>query len=169
MSREPDIVHMDNMERAIELRLAGLTLNEIARELGFKSRNSSSVASLLRKAFAQRISPLVEEYRQVMGERLETLVSSLWPAALAGDILSIDRILKIMDRQAKLFGLDQMPLPRRAEDLGGVEWVRPIAMDRQKQLKGRIDLIEDSKSSMIVQPDSESLPVAQDGEKTLLQ
>ena len=32
---------------------------------------------------------------------------AIWPAALAGDLFAIDRVLKVMSRRAKLLGLDQ--------------------------------------------------------------
>ena len=45
--------------------------------------------------------------------RLETLLEAIWDAACRGELQAIDRVLRVLDRQAKLLGLD---LPRQPED-----------------------------------------------------
>lgn len=45
--------------------------------------------------------------RQIELERLDALLSSLWTkAADRGDVGAVDRVLRIMERRAKLLGLD---------------------------------------------------------------
>ncbi len=48
-----------------------------------------------------------EELRSLMASRLEDLLIGLWPLALKGDGEAIGNVLRIFDRQAKLFGLDR--------------------------------------------------------------
>lgn len=45
-------------------------------------------------------------YRALQLERLEEMHFGLWNLAINGDHTAVDRIIKIMDRQAKLLGLD---------------------------------------------------------------
>ena len=40
------------------------------------------------------------------GARLDRLHQAVWDAAINGDCYAIDRVLKLMERRAKLFGLD---------------------------------------------------------------
>jgi hypothetical protein len=47
-----------------------------------------------------------EELRSMELERLRSLQVSLWSRAKEGDLGAVDRILKIMERRAKLTGLD---------------------------------------------------------------
>ena len=41
--------------------------------------------------------------------RLERLHAAVWDQAIAGDPAAVDRVLKIMERRAKLLGLDRQP------------------------------------------------------------
>ena len=49
--------------------------------------------------------------RQLEGARLDALMATLWPLATrrSPDMTAIDRLLRIAERRAKLFGLD-MPV-----------------------------------------------------------
>src|SRR5687768_1561567 len=38
--------------------------------------------------------------------RLVAAEKAIWPAVLRGDVLAVDRLLRIMERRAKLLGLD---------------------------------------------------------------
>jgi len=38
--------------------------------------------------------------------RLDELLNALWDTAIAGDLKAVDRVLKVMERRAKLLGLD---------------------------------------------------------------
>lgn len=44
--------------------------------------------------------------RQMEAERLDELLRGLWTKAKRGDPAAVDRVLKIMERRAKLLGLD---------------------------------------------------------------
>ena len=47
-----------------------------------------------------------DELRQQEVERLDLLTKAVWQHAMAGDPTAIDKALKIIDRRAKLLGLD---------------------------------------------------------------
>ena len=48
----------------------------------------------------------VDEHRRIEGERMDNLLATYMPQALAGDVKSADFVLKVLDRRAKLLGLD---------------------------------------------------------------
>ena len=48
----------------------------------------------------------VEEYRVLQRTRLDELMATYLPNALAGDHKSAEFVMKVLDRQAKLEGLD---------------------------------------------------------------
>ncbi|QDU60012.1 hypothetical protein Pan216_08490 [Planctomycetes bacterium Pan216] len=91
-------------ERALELRKAGLSYEEIAEKVGYSNRRSAhqAVTSALRKSSRET----TEEVRLLELERLNRLLVSVWSSALKGDEKSIDRALKILERRGKLLGLD---------------------------------------------------------------
>jgi AraC-like DNA-binding protein len=101
---------IDSQERvakALELRKAGETLQQIADQLGYA--NPSAVYAAIRRTLDQIVVPAVEEYRKMELERLDALQLAVWPAARRGDYQAIDRVLKIMERRARLLGLDVQP------------------------------------------------------------
>jgi hypothetical protein len=56
----------------------------------------------------------VDAIRQVEGERLDLMQSAVWGKALQGDLPAIQTLIRIMERRAKLLGLDQ-PLRQQIE------------------------------------------------------
>lgn len=92
--------------KAVELRCSGYSYPQIANALGFKDRRGAhnAVVRTLRRTSAAH----VEEWRQIELRRTERLIQSVWPQALAGDLFAVDRVLKIIDRQCRLLGLNAL-------------------------------------------------------------
>ena len=95
--------------RALELRMRGLTYAEIAREVGYASGSGAHKA--VRAALEAEALMTASEVRDLLVLRLETLLQGIWDAACRGDLQAIDRVLRILDREAKLLGLDLPPQP----------------------------------------------------------
>lgn len=89
---------------ALELRKAGVTLAAIAERLGY--RGPSSADSAIRAALKKTLQPPADEVRELEIERLDALLLALWPQARQGNQGAIDRVIKIMERRARLLGLD---------------------------------------------------------------
>lgn len=104
---------VDKQVRALELRKAGKTLEQIANELGYASK--SGAAKALSVALQKTIQEPADELRTLESQRLDALLHSLWPNALSGDTRAIDTCLRVMDRRAKLLGLDA---PAKLEHTG---------------------------------------------------
>ena len=49
---------------------------------------------------------LADDYRGLHLARLERTLRAIWPRVLNGDLLAIDRALRILEREARLLGLD---------------------------------------------------------------
>jgi len=93
--------------RALELRMAGATWQQVADQLGYKQKSSAQQA--VRRAIereTERVADIRESYRTMQLLRLERSLRAIWPQVLQGDLFAIDRELKLMERQAKLLGLD---------------------------------------------------------------
>lgn len=90
-------------QRVVALRRQGKTYDQIGAELDMSPRQ---VAYLFKKTMDKYVSPEVAELRVTEGDRLDMLQSAVWPNAMMGDPHSVAAVLKIMDRRAKLFGLD---------------------------------------------------------------
>lgn len=93
--------------RALQMRLDGYTFLEIGQDLGI----STSAAHKHVQKGLENLARDSEEKAQmlIMMEcaRLDRLHRANWGAAISGDDLpAVDRILKVMERRAKLLGLD---------------------------------------------------------------
>ena len=88
--------------QALELRKAGLSYDAIAQELGYKTK--AGVYRAVMAALKKTLQEPADELRKVEVERLDVLLAAMWEKR--DKPLYTDRIIKIMERRAKLLGLD---------------------------------------------------------------
>lgn len=99
--------------KALELRLAGWTLEEIKDEVHYASRGSTytAIESALKRECPQES---VEKLRAVMSARFIRLLKAVWPLAkgnpakdIPPDLQALDRAVKLLERLCRLHGLDK--------------------------------------------------------------
>ena len=120
----------DRHLQALELRKAGATYQSIADKLGY------SCAKGAHKAVASALKATLREpadgVRELEIARLDAMLLPLWRRVQNGDERAVDRVLKIMERRAKLLGLDA---PAKIEQTGEPESVvRIIHLEPRPQL-----------------------------------
>jgi hypothetical protein len=124
---------LGNRDREIlNMRLRGLTFPEIAEKLpadGFRKVSVSRVGAIVAKALRSCREPPARELRQLELLRLDQLQAAHYKAAMGGDASAAARVLSIMDRRAKLLGLDS-----------GAEATQSLDEARQSLLK-KLDLL----------------------------
>lgn len=96
--------------KAAELRLQHLTLDEIATALGVSKYTASTDLAAVRAEWAERRSASYEEWVGEELAKLDRLERTLLPAAIQGDYPAVDRIMSLMDRRARMLGLDKPQL-----------------------------------------------------------
>jgi predicted transcriptional regulator len=106
MTRSTKLVAAENRLQAIELRKSGLTLKAISYELGVSTTMVHKYINTELRDLAEETKSTVIEMRQLELERLDIMMMGLWEQSESGDVAAIDRVLKIMERRAKLLGLD---------------------------------------------------------------
>lgn len=99
--------------RALELRMEGKTFEEIAQEAGYNSRQAAYDA--VRRSLAAITREPAEELLRLDLERLDKMWGIHYLNAQAGDVQALAACLKVMERRAKLLGLDA---PERKEVTG---------------------------------------------------
>lgn len=90
---------------AVRLRLEGASYREIAERLGY--RGPSGAYKAVERAIG-RLCPVerAETLRRIEAARLDRLWRKLWRKLEEGDLSVVDRLLRIMERRARLLGLD---------------------------------------------------------------
>ena len=96
----------------VKLRRGGLTWDMIAERVGYASPSAAHFA--YQRAARRVVQEGIEDIRRVETERLDLAQSAIWGKVLQGDNSSIANLLRIMERRAKLLGLDQ-PIRQQVE------------------------------------------------------
>lgn len=95
----------EKRRRALQLRKAGATFDQIAEQVGYDNRGNAC------RAIQQELADLPKEdaveLRDLELARLDSLLTAMWPKAMNGNGWAVDRVLRIMERRARLAGLDQ--------------------------------------------------------------
>ena len=110
-STEQRLTTAQKRAKAIQLRIAGASYEQIAAKVGYASRGAAH------KAVNEEIAKIPREpAKDLLAlelQRLDAMHLALWTQAIQEkDQFAIDRIVKLMDHRAKLTGLYQM----QAED-----------------------------------------------------
>lgn len=90
--------------QAMELRLAGKTFDEIAQIVGYAGKQGAYDA--VKRSLDAIIREPAEELRKADLERLDRLWTTPYQQAQTGDMHAVATCLKLMERRAKLLGLD---------------------------------------------------------------
>lgn len=93
--------------KALELRKKGVRYEQIAQQLGYSNRGNAHKAvmkelDLLAKECLEEASKV----RDLELQRLDALYLVAYAEVEEGNVPAIDRCLRIMERRAKLLGLD---------------------------------------------------------------
>lgn len=130
---ERRITAAQKQRRALELRAAGKTFPQIAEELGYRSVSSAYGAVM--RGLERTLQEPAEELRRLEAERLDRLFEVAFRKATRdGSVWAVDRCISIMERRARLFGLDREAAPDEVEKylgsfLAGIEAERARAED----------------------------------------
>lgn len=134
-------------QSAVALRIAGATYSEVAQALGYASANHARLA--VERALASTVGDEDrEQMRFLEGRRLERLLRGLWGKATnerhPEQLAATRTALAIIDRHAKLYGLDaptQMVV--HSPTAGEIEaWVAQMAAQVSTGMPKEKDIIE---------------------------
>lgn len=103
---------LQKMSAALDFRLQGHTFEEIGQSLEVSTTRAYELVEL---ALKDTLAEKAEKVRQMELRRLDLMTPNLLNAAVEGDARAVDAVIKIMDRRAKLMGLD---LPTKNEITG---------------------------------------------------
>jgi hypothetical protein len=101
--------------KAVELRTAGLTYDQIATDLGYANRGT--VYRVVAEALKAQTLEAVGELRSLEVERLDRLQLAMWQKAMDGDVPSAIAVVRVITSRCRLLGLDGPGL-LRVEDQG---------------------------------------------------
>ena len=127
MRKTPPPEQIDKEKRVLELKRSGATWDAIAEVVGYA--NASGAFKAYQRAMVRTLQQPAEELRDAEIDRLDRLQRAFWFQAIGDrdnepNLRAADFILKVIDRRAKLLGLDA-PTKIQAEvvtyDASGIE------------------------------------------------
>jgi hypothetical protein len=89
---------------AVQLRLAGLTYEQIAAQAGYHDKSAARHAVL--RALDRVEHAAVDDLRVLENARLDRAQAAIWPAVLRGELAAVNSFLRLSERRARLNGLD---------------------------------------------------------------
>lgn len=105
---KPSAPAHERRRQAWELYKAGQTnYTAIGRALGVSAVTARAYILKTIEQAELDLGMVVNQYRAVELERLDTMLSRLWPKVLTGDVRAQETALRIGERRAKLLGLDK--------------------------------------------------------------
>ena len=90
--------------QALELRKAGLSLQVIADQMGYSDPSGAHKA--IKRAMDRMVREPATELIEMELARLDSIFTEVYRAARQGSLGAIDRCLRIMERRARLLGID---------------------------------------------------------------
>lgn len=106
---------VDRQRQALELRKLGCSYATIARRLNYAAACGAWQA--VRRGMQTTLQEPADELRTLELERLDRMHEAIWPKAIAGHLRSVDAVLSIMQRRARLLGLDAPKRHRVAAEI----------------------------------------------------
>lgn len=95
---------------ALTLRAAGMTYDQIACQVGYKTRSAAYKA--VQRELARTVMTAAGELRKMQQFTLDQMVQRLWPLVFdqpKPNLRAVDRLLKVLHQEALLNGLYPKP------------------------------------------------------------
>ena len=126
-SRKGEAEREERRDKVMTLLLAGGTTRSIGQTLGVNHATvARDIEARLQGAAAACYS--TADYRELHRQRIEMLLLQWWPRS-GRDPASLDRVVRLLEREAKLLGLDAPSRQEHAGPDGG-----PIPVQTQPDL-----------------------------------
>src|SRR5438874_1736904 len=100
------LVAAEHRETVLKLRKEGRPYKEIAQQVGLSRVRCYQIVKRELARIAAVCREEAEEVRDLELSRLDALQVGLWERAVGGDIKAVEAVLKLMERRARLLGLD---------------------------------------------------------------
>jgi len=139
--------------RIFKMRQAGVAVSEIGRRFNISTQSvNSAIRRQLEKLNREALMAYPEVLRMEL-ERLDALQQAVWPLtqhrkvrlddgseiAVEPDMKAIQQVLSIMDRRAKLLGMEQQTVNLTVEQVGSNSDARAVLAGTANQLPAAVN------------------------------
>lgn len=101
--KDRDVAAQARRTKAVSMALAGLSHEQIGRELGI---SPTGARELVARTLEDTRNYQVDQLRDVENARLDRAQAAIWSEVLKGDVKAVNTFLRISERRARMNGLD---------------------------------------------------------------
>jgi hypothetical protein len=133
--------------QAMELRKAGASYDQIARQMGYAQKSGAHHAVMRAlKAALQARDESAAEMREMEAQRINAYLLGIYQKATHGDPRAIEVALKLSERMAALFGLDA-PVRRELSgpDGGPIEVDNRVIVSEEERDQRILAIVEQAR------------------------
>lgn len=105
-AKSRDIARAERDANIVRLRKAGYSYDEIGAQVGLTKGAISKILHRYMDGHYSRTAEDIDSLVATEQARLDQLWRGIYPAAMSGNLGAVDRCIKIMERRARLLGLD---------------------------------------------------------------
>lgn len=135
----------ERKKKAVHLRRAGYTQREIAEQIGVSVGRVCKILQEALSEYAAETAQEVSELKRTELARLDAALRGIWPRVVSGNLGAIDRMIKIMERRAKLMALDG-PDKIAPTDPTGEKPYDPPAITDDERAQRILEILERSRA-----------------------
>lgn len=107
MSRKSEEAQIELRRKTVAANLiGGLNYRDLAETLGVSIGTIASDVKVILGRWRREQVDATDDWVHLEARRLDKMLNAIWNNVIAGDLACLDRALKIMERRAKLLGLD---------------------------------------------------------------
>lgn len=99
-------------QRTVEMRIGGSNYREIGEAIGVTDEAARQMAIRVLQRLEMVANESGEELRRLDTERIDRMIQGLWQKACLGNVQAVDRVIRLMERKARLWGYE---MPVRVE------------------------------------------------------
>ena len=118
---------------ALELRKAGGSYREIARQLGVDVHTAHADVMAELAALREKTVEQAAELRDLELQRFDEMTAGLWPQVQKGSPPAVTAAVRVSERRSRLLGLDE-PTATRTEISGSLSVDAQKRLDREREL-----------------------------------
>jgi predicted transcriptional regulator len=141
-------VRADLAAQCYEMRLKGMSLRQIAKEIGIShTAVNRSIAHYIEK----RVAPGAEEYRKLLIDRLEDMYFRIYPGIEKGDLATINTARSIVADLYKFNGLEVVKMEHTITEVTqeDLEIMELIKMEKGKGIIAARTLTKEANEDLI--------------------
>lgn len=108
MTKKTDAAERELRRKKVAANLlAGLTYRQMAEALGVGLATVAADVRLILDRWRKEQVAEIDDWLQVQLRRLDTMLNAIWDKVLSGDLKAAETALHIIERQAKLLGMER--------------------------------------------------------------